>query len=223
MYYRRRIRLVLLGILGSMLSASLLVVNCMEVREDAAGELPLSFPYTIENTPLVILGVVGYEGAYVEGDDEEVVDVAALMVKNCSAQTLQQAQISIDCAGETFCFDLFCLPPGESVMVLDSSEKIWLPRQVYGCSVQYSFGTAKNEAVDVKQTENGVLQISNGTDRPVYDICIYHKNWSKEAGMFIGGVAYETHIACLQPGQLLLLRPDHFAPGISQIVYIAAQ
>lgn len=223
MYYRRRIRLLLLGILGSMLAASLLVGNCMGVHQSSEGGLPLSFPYAIEDTPLILLGVVGYEGAYVEAGDQEVVDVAALVVKNSSAQTIRQARITVDCAGETFLFDLFCLPPGESLMVLDSGGKIWIPRQVYSCSAQYSFGTTADSVVDVGQTEDGVLRISNRTDQPIHDIHIYHKNWSKEAGMFIGGIAYETHIGCLQPGQLLLLRPDHFAPGISQIVYITSQ
>ena len=212
MYYRKRAVLLLCGLVGSVVFAVILVR-----RNTEAKSRPVSFPYTIDSV-LVIEGLVGYEGAFVEKGNEEVVDVAGAIVTNCSDQIIQEARIHMECQTGSYEFEVSYLPPGTSTLALEVEAKIWTKDLVLSCDVEYAFGLGIPDGLLVQQMEDGVVALTNTTEYSINNIRIYHKNWAKEAGMFLGGIAYETYAGDLEPGQFVFLKPEFYVSGMSQII-----
>lgn len=227
MLLRRRIGLLLTGFCGSIAVGLFLVTNCVSAASaPVVAQVSMSFPCVVEGTPLVIQGITGYEGPYIEdGSDEEVADVAALILYNAGENMIAAADITVQCAESSFCFVLNDLPAGAGVVVLDQDAQLWTPQNVYRCLASYELneiGNFTDQQLHVRQTDTSILEISNLTDKTIYDITICHKTWSEEIGCYLGGITYETHIDSLRPGQILLLSPDHYAVGSSKIVNISS-
>lgn len=227
MLLRRRIGLLLLGLCGSVAAGVLLAANCVSAASTpVVARVSMSFPCIIEGTPLMIQGITGYEGPYIEdGSDEEVADVAALILYNAGEIMIAEADITVQCAESTFRFALTDLPADSAVVVLEQEVQPWIPQNVYLCTASYKLNENDdftNQQLHVRQTDTSILEISNLTDEPIYDITIGYKTWSKEIGCYLGGITYKTHIDTLQPGQILLLSPDHYAVGSSKIVNISS-
>lgn len=223
MYYLRRGWIILRAFVWVMIVAVTLISCNSAVPVLNEPMQPIVFPYKIPDTPLTVIGVVGYEGAYVEGEDEEVVDVAALMVQNDSENAIEHAYIAMYGADQLFEFELTYLPANSSLMVLESAKKLWIRDTIFSCSGEYT--QLDEYACDIKiiQTNDGLLQVENTSEYLVDNVRIYHKNWSREAEMYLGGISYQTHIVNMEPGQILLIRPDHYVFGISRIVHVTAR
>ncbi len=212
MYYRRRVILLLLGLAGSVLCAWTMVQQNVQIPQNMIG-----FPHAVDSA-LILEGIVGYEGAFVEAGDEEVVDVAALIVSNPTDQMIQHAKINIQYEGGTYEFVLSFLPPGKSAMVLEQNAQLWLSQPVFSCEAEYSLGGGLPEDLLVQQMADGVVALTNTSDKSLKNIKLYHKNWSKEAEMYLGGIAYETYVGDLEPGQFSFLKPKYYIFGVSHIV-----
>lgn len=218
MLLRRRIGLLVMGFFGSLLAGGILVGNCVSAQSVPV-VAQVSFPKTLEGTPLVVKGITGYEGPYVEdGTDEEVTDVAALTVYNAGEKRIGEAVITVKTEQESMCFVLTELPAGEAAIVLEQERKQWVPQRLLDWQASYVQTKVEQAAVEVRVLADGYLEISNLMEVPLQSITLLHKTWSEVFGGYLGGITYRTRIEALQPGQLLLIKPDHFAPNVSRII-----
>lgn len=223
----KKIRNLLFGLFCSALILGLMILNCIyqeQVTAIARSDIP--FPYKMHDQPLVIHSITGYEGTYMEdGSEREVTDVAAILVENVGENMLSHANIALYSESECFLFYAQSLPPGEKTVLLEKNQQIFIDQKVTSCwaSAQYaSCNDLQERFVHVRVIGMDALELSNMTDRPIYDLNIYHKTWSKEIGAYLGGICYVTHVEKLEPGQLVLVKPNHYAYGYSRIICITS-
>lgn len=67
----------------------------------------------------------------------------------------------------------------------------------------------------------GTLIVSNLTDRPLNAFNLYYKTWLSPPEVYIGGIVYKVEVPILQPGETVLLYPNHYACGYSRVVFAA--
>ncbi len=221
MIWYKRIGSLCVGFLCSCAVLSLLILRCVGVPQTPAEpHIKMEFPYALKDLPLVLHGIYGYEGPYVEdGTDREVCDVAALVVENVGATMLTDTRIAIYTPNRCFMFLAQCLPAGAKTIVLEKNEGLYYGEQVTGCWAHTdSVKKASEESVMIRQLDMGAIEIVNETSGQIRQLVILHKNWSKEAGSYLGGVVYKTYVYNLQPNQLVLVKPGHYEKTISKII-----
>ena len=224
MVFKRRMRLLVLGFLGSICACVLLIISCLRITTlPVVATVTMSFPATLEGTSLTVMGITGYEGPYVEdGSDEEVADIAAICVLNTGVNTVERAMITLIGERGDMRFALTCLPPGETAIVLEQDQKLWTGAQFTHWLADCTESQPRNMQLKVNVSPEGCLEISNPTNNPIENVTIMHKTWSESFCAYLGGISYETRVQVLKPGQLMLIHPEHFAPGISKIVAVTA-
>ncbi len=186
----------------------------------AACPMKMEFPYALVDHPLILHGLYGYEGPYVEDkSNREVCDVAALVVENAGDTMLTNTCIAVYTRQDCFLFFAQCLPAGEKTMVLEAKEKLYLGGEPITCWA--ATGKDKSIAVEriaLRQLDQDVLEVTGQSGKSMQRFVILHKNWSKEADAYMGGVVYETYVEELKPNQILLIRPKYYVGSISRIV-----
>lgn len=221
MYYGKRIRSLLLGLCASAAFGAILVYNCVQASsEPVVPEKLISLPYAIKGTQLVVQGVTGYEGAYMEdGSNEEVVDVAALILKNNGAM-VREAEITIYAADQQFTFYATMIPAHSELLVLEKDKKIWQTHRVVSVEGWASDEPTTDVSLRIIEEGLGTLKLTNTTNEMLDQLTVYHKGWSEETGMYLGGITYETLVDRIAPGETLYLCPRFYASGSSRVIKI---
>lgn len=200
----------------------LLVARCSETAPVITAVYPMKmeFPYALVDVPLILHGLYGYEGPYVEDkSNREVCDVAAVVVENVGDVMLTNTCIAVYTQQDCFLFFAQGLPAGEKTMVLEAKEKVYYGGAPITCWA--ATGKEKTVAVEriaLRQLGSDVLEVTGQGGKGLDDFVILHKNWSKEADAYMGGVVYETYVEELKPNQILLVKPDFYVGSISRIV-----
>ncbi len=181
----------------------------------------ISLPYRIPDSPLEILELAEYEGVYLEdGTVEEVARVAALLIRNCGSELLEEGQVDLWQNGRKLRFSFEFLPPGQTLMALEIDRLFYQPGPVTRCT-----GSAKpaqeglGKLLKIVQEGGCTLHITNESTAPLENILIRFKNLDPETGIYMGGIAYEIRIRALAPGQTYTCRPWYFLAGQSVIVH----
>ena len=226
MVWCRRIGLLCVGIICSCGFGSILILRCLGATEaPAVVQASMRFPYTLTDQPLILHGVFGYEGPYVEdGTDREVCDVAALLVENTGDAMLVDTSIAVYYPNGCYLFYAQCLPAGEMTVVLEKEAKLFQGEKLLSCWAYSEANVqplAKN--IQIRQLGMDVLEITNEESFCLGEIVILHKNWSKEAEAYLGGVVYKTYIRSVRPGQLVLVKPGHYAKTVSKVLAAVSQ
>lgn len=221
----KRIGILAFGFGCSAVILSLLIMNCIGLRDTAVlASFTLRFPYQLVDCPLVLHQITGYEGAFVEdGTDREVVDTAALLVENTSECILKNTRVAIYAGAECFLFFADRLPPGEKTVLLEHNAKAYVDQSFSSCWASCEYVSAlhpEEQTIYIRNLGMDTLELSNLTERTICNISIYHKTWSEEIEAYLGGISYVTYVDSLKPGQLLLIKPEHYAFGISKIIDI---
>ena len=221
----RRIFLVSFGIIGSLFALILLVGNCMGYGDlPASTQCEMLFPYTLKDYPLKLHMVTGYDGSYTEEDvDLEVNDVAALLVENIGDDILINTRIALYSGEDCFMFFADILPPGEKCVLLEQSYRQYINQKFFNCWASSNlapYPSLDGSSVQVRYLDMDTLELTNLTEHTIEGIYMYHKTWSKEIGAFIWGKSYETYVDQINPGQLLLIRPRHYAGNNSKVIWI---
>ena len=191
-------------------------------QTDAPAPLPLAFPLTVTGTELTALQIADYEGPFWEdGSRDEVVRVAALLVENTGDMMISRGAVVLQWETEMMVFELFMLPPGQRVLVLEKDRQLrreGVPSQCYGwTSREYNENMGQ---VTVEELGGMTLAVVNRTADviPVTTIC--YKTRDSASGIYIGGIAYTLEVRQLQPGERRLLVPENYAYGHSRILSI---
>lgn len=163
---------------------------------------------------LYCLEFTSYSGAFYEdGSNEEVENIAAILVENRSEEFLERATITYDVSGETATFVLTGLPAGkkcwvleQNKMKLDTSDKEF---KFLDCVSGFrKDADLNNEVLDIV-TKDDTIKVTNTGEEPIYSVCVYYKN-THEDGNYLGGITYLIAIDEVAPGDTQKKRAGHF-------------
>ncbi len=182
---------------------------------------PLAFPCGIAGSDMTALQLVRYEGPFWEDDSEaEVVDTAALLIENTGGY-LAEGAVILEWEDGRMVFELYDLPPGEKVLVLEKDRQRFRRGMPTGCYGWETEAHPENTGfVQVEDAGGMCMTVANRTDQlvPVVQIC--YRSWDPGSGMFIGGISYRTEVRDLLPGERRHISPYHYASGSSKIVQV---
>lgn len=175
---------------------------------------------------IVISEIAPYSGPFLEdGSDEQVTDVMSITVTNNGAEPIQYVKIILECEDGEAVFELTTLMPGESVIALEMSRRIY--------SDADSSAAVRMENLAFFQTEvslyedqlqiqplDGGFNISNISDEDITgDIYIYYKHKSEE--LYMGGITYRGRIeGGLKAGEIRQIMSTHFSADDSEVMFI---
>ncbi len=221
-------RKAMLAVVSAGMGGILLLVFCISIAWQCgrvqALELPaetLSFPCSVAGSDMLALQLVRYEGPFWEDDSKtEVADTAALLIENTGGY-LSEGAVVLEWEDSRMVFELYDLPPGKRVLVLEKDRqrfRLGIPSGCYGWEIEeYPEDTG---AVKVENTGGMCMAVINCTDcvLPVVQIC--YKSCAPGSGTFIGGISYREEVRDLLPGERRLISPRHYASGSSQVVQV---
>ena len=221
----RRIALVTASFSFSVLTTVVMLLSTVLKTGGEAGEtvqLPkLQLPAPISCTPLVVEQIASYDGKFIEdGSEREVVDVAAIMLRNSSHQVIPYACVTVYTESCRYTFDAFLLPPEASVLVPEASGQ-----KLSGEEITRIFGwmTVKNAGnkpeLAIRESGADCLQIENHSGFRLQDFKVYYRTYIADGDFFIGGRVYEAVVPELPPGEMIVISPPNYVSGYSQVVY----
>lgn len=185
-------------------------------------EISIEFPCSVKGTPLTAVQLACYEGPFWEdGSTDEVADIAALVIENSGDSFVTEGAVVLDWGEDRMVFELFCLPPGGKVLVLEKERKTYRSLEDFQCSGWVSEAAAVDtEAVTVTPAGAGSLVFTNQTGTVLSSVTAIYKHMDPESGMYIGGIAYRETVRELQPAQSRIVTPWCYSTGYSQVVRV---
>ena len=208
------------GILLALFCASI-AWQCVSTRAVELPEVVIPFPCDIAGSDMRALQLVPYEGPFWEDDSEtEVVDTAALVIENKGGYIAEGAVV-LEWGDGRMVFELFDLPPGERVLVLEKDRqpfRLEAPSACYGWETEAYPESAGH--VTVEDAGGMFMAVTNHTNSIVPVIRICYKSCDPGSGMLIGGISYSVTLRDLQPGERRLVSPYHYASGSSKVVQV---
>ena len=226
----RRLMLVICGAGGSVLSLCLLLLSAGVVSSEPmpaqpdADSMQVHLPYQIPGTTLVAQKLVCYEGPYLEDNsNDEVVDVAALILKNEGCDGIEEAWIELSWDDGSFVFEAYMIPPGETVLVCDAARQffgfhLWTSCAGYAIYDDQDWTFAG--AITIEETNMSELTVTNRSSEALKDISIIYKTYLASSGIYVGGSFYRTQVSMLLPGETAIVNPWGYAGGNSKVVYV---
>jgi len=185
------------------------------------------FPFALEYTSLVAQKLIAYEGAYLEdGLEENVVDVAALVLENTGTTGIEYAQIVIIQNGQELFFDATYIPPKSTVLILEENKQAYSDSPVTACRcrtvIPGSFDRSER-TVAVKEVGMCTLEITNLSQQEMDCVRVYYKHHEGETDLYVGGITYSTVIPNLLPGETRTITPYRYASGYAQVVAVVPE
>lgn len=184
---------------------------------------PLEFPYTLPDSTLVVEELVCYRGNYWEdGSGEMVEDVAGIMLYNPTNRMVEFEAVALEQGSDTLYFFAYQLPPMSRCLVLERNKKGCASESITECrelSTRWDHQDLSRERVDYVGL-GPTLTIVNRDSGQQAHITVRYKRYVKEGDYYLGGVAYSTHLFCLQPEERRTVTPEHYQAGKAKIVSI---
>lgn len=163
-----------------------------------------------------------YSGQYVEdGTDEEVSNVAAILVNNPTSEFLDLGTVTYKVGGTTATFEITGLPPGGTAWVLEA-ERLQLED---GWEFEFQDSTYTFRADAIRQTDlltvqsqDDTLTVTNVSDQTLENVCLYYKVKHSD-GNYLGGITYMMEFGTLEPGASAQKRSAHYGPNAEIVRY----
>lgn len=184
----------------------------------------MSFPYITEDSELTVASIGAYRGEYVEdGIDEEVQNVAAIVVQNTSDKPVLYATVTVkDTADNEYTFVLSTLPVGHSAVVLEAE------KQIYTSGAELAEITASvTECDELNKNSDKVslrfdgekLCLENLTDTDYRAVYVRYKNYT-DGNVYLGGITYNASFESVAAGGTYEYEPAHFLKDSSVILMV---
>lgn len=162
---------------------------------------------------LYCLEVSTYSGPFVEdGSEEEVENVAAIIVENRSEQFLDRAMITYVFGDKVAQFELTGLPSGARAVVLEKNRLTLTGKEEYtliNCDSSFR-SDAVTQSGSLKAYSSGnVLKLENTSKETYLNTCVYYKKVNSD-GMFLGGITYMLSFDTMNPGDVKEKASAHF-------------
>lgn len=181
----------------------------------------LQFPCEVPGHNLRIEKLAPYTGIFVEdGTNQQVTDVAMLLVQNTGDSAVEYAEIMVDYADKTLCFQITALPAGERMVVQEKSGHV-VPKGVAGrASALVVHRTRMNITPEISVSDNGdnSLTVKNLTNQTIPTVRVFYKYYMEKENMFVGGIAFTVRITSLGPESSMVVYPSHYNSQTSRVV-----
>lgn len=162
---------------------------------------------------IVIEKLEGVDGLFVEkGNQDEVKNVSALVIKNNSEQMLEYLSLSFRVnTYERADFTVSALPAGEKVIVMESFARAFNSEDKYEIDdnstiFTYCEAGSDSEAAEVK-TDGANITVKNKTAENINATVVY--KYYKD-GMYYGGIAFRGKFEDIIPGGSVTKKSDRF-------------
>ncbi len=181
----------------------------------------LQFPCEVPGHNLRIEKLAPYTGIFVEdGTNQQVTDVAMILVKNTGDSAVEYAEITVDYPDKTLCFQITALPAGERMVVQEKSGNV-VPKGVAGRASALVVHQAQMHITpEISVVDNGdnSLTVKNLTNQTIPTVRIFYKYYMKNENMFVGGIAFTVRITSLGPESTMVVSPSHYNSQTSRVV-----
>lgn len=186
--------------------------------------LAQKLPLQVQGTSLIAEQIVLYEGPLPENAASgEVVNTAALLLRNTGAYGIEQAEVVLETGDRQYVFQADTIPPGEAVLVPEKNRCAYGPQAFTACYGTAVYSTADWNCADtllIQPVDIGTVRVSNQTDEVLCGIMLYYKDYTADPGFFVGEQAYMHLIEFLEPGQTIYINPVFYTEGYSRIARI---
>lgn len=189
-----------------------------------SSDAKIILPFSVNGTPLIAEKLISYDGAFLENKSGcEVVNLAALLLRNTSERGISSASVTIKQGSRNLDFSATCIPPSATVLVLEKNGKLFSKESVTFCYGDIDWdddGWEIEDILSVETVDIGSLCVKNITEKTLHRICLSYKTSYAEGMFYLGGITYEVNIESLEPGERILLKPEHYAGESSGFVHI---
>ena len=227
----RRLLLLLLCVLSSICCLFLLVkaqnfpssVALFSVQGEPT---QLSLPFCIEDSSLVAMQIYSYDGPFWEdGSGEFLENVFALLICNTGNDAVLSAELTLYCDDAQLCFAFDILLPGESVLVPERNAQKFFKAEIrsYALNAVYDNTLLTAVGIDLQETGDRIITLTNLTESTFYNICIYYKSCIPGLSYCVGGKSFCYFITSLKPKECIQIQPYIYASGYSKILYISTK
>ena len=219
----RRVMLLVFG-LGAGGMMLLLLMGSVRDRESVSIQFYHStfYPHSVMGTNLLATELRSYNGPFWEdGSNEEVFDVAALVVENQGGLMVAGGAVIVEMREQRLVFEFSFLPPSGKILVLEKDRKCYLQETPISC-----YGWTREEypenpgLVSVEAVGLSGLRISNYTGCTLPGVEIHYKNFDYENAMYMGGITYLVSAQDLMPREVRRVEPTNFASRGSRVVCV---
>lgn len=215
---------VSLGTLTALVLIGSTVVGNAQSLQDQASETVLQDQMEavpISCTPLVIQQLAVYDGKFMEdGSDQEVVNVAAIMLHNSADRIVPYAYVKVYTENCQYTFNAYMIPPRSSVLVPEETGQ-----KLKGSEIVRVFGwtTVKEEReeprLEIEEVGMGCLSITNRSGSKLHNLTLYHRTYIPDGSFYMGGRAFKTEVPYIAPESTVYIYPENYASGYSEVVY----
>ncbi len=163
-----------------------------------------------------------FSGTYVEdGKNEEVENVATILVENRAEVFLDRATVKYKYGGKTATFLVTGLPAGEKCWVMEAG-KLEIDGK-HSFEFEDCVSAFKEDAVLstdklLVETEDNKVAVKNISDETLNNVCLYYKNMYDD-GNFFGGITYMMTFGNLEPEQSLAKESGHYSENSKIVRY----
>ena len=184
----------------------------------------IELPYEIEGTTLKVLRVAPYVGMYMEdGSNEEVSDIAMMLVENIGEEAVEYGKITMEYEGQTVSFVVTALPAGGKAIVQAADRSSCPEGDIHGCWAEVAYlpqlEMSESEVAVIDNGDNS-LTVENLTDETIPVVRVFYKYYMEEEDIFVGGITFTAKITDLAAGEYITVSPSHFASGSGKVVMV---
>lgn len=188
----------------------------------ASEPLLRSLPLEVEDTPMIAVELVAYDGPFWEdGSGEKVAGVCALVIENTGGTMICQGEVALQTRDSVLEFSFSWLPPDAKILVPERNRASAGVYMLSGCSgwcmTMYPENTG---AVTVYEQGMGQLAFVNHSTQIIERVEAVFKSWDPEAQMYIGGSACTVYVDRLLPGEERPTLPWRYVSGYSKVVCV---
>ena len=178
----------------------------------------------LDNEDLSVVAVGTYTGEYVEdGTDDEVENVAALILENKSEKMLQITEIEVNINEEdTALFRITNLPADGMVMALDMNRLKCEPDSTAEklSEAEHFFDKVPmNEDLFETEGSEGRLTLKNLSEDTYDKVYVYYKTEISD-GLYLGGITYRVPFEEIEGKTQIDTDAGHYSPDKSKIVEV---
>ena len=194
------------------------------------GDKPIeedTFPMALQYTALVVEKLSSYDGPWLEdGSEENVIGVAALLVRNTATVGIEYARITLMQNGRELVFDATYIPPKSSILLLEENKTLYSDAPVSKCRyrtvIPGDFDLSRRY-VRIEEEGLGSLKVTNLTQETMHCVRIFYKHHDLQADLYVGGITYSVVIPDLQPGETRLVTPYRYACGYALVAAVEVE
>lgn len=163
-----------------------------------------------------------FSGAFVEdGKNEEVEDVAAILVENRSEAFLDRATITYKYGDKDAVFMLTGLPAGEKCWVLEQNRLVLDGKHSFefeDCVTAFKEDAVLNTDYITKTSVDNAITVTNTSDKKLLNVCVYYKN-TMDDGNYFGGITYMINFGDIEPGGSITKASAHYSDTSKVVRY----